>query len=209
MPRSWLGRQVWTSAKPAQQGLTVASWQQMCKSLSQRAAERASPNKPQLVPLVLNSLARYDCLMHVKVVLLCLGCIAVGTAISTTALLQCLTTCPAGFAYHERSNLSLPDNLLYHNKSRTLACTYMQVTSIQSDDYSDIPNSQIKRITAKRLLESKQTVPHYYLTIDCRVDKLVQLRQQLNAGLAKDGKKLSVNDFIVKASAAVRLWLGS
>ncbi len=46
-------------------------------------------------------------------------------------------------------------------------------------------------------------MPHYYLTIDCRVDKLVQLRQQLNAGLAKDGKKLSVNDFVVKASAQV------
>lgn len=76
-----------------------------------------------------------------------------------------------------------------------------QVTSVQSDDYTDIPNSQIRRITAKRLLESKQTVPHYYLTIDCRVDKLVQLRQQLNAGLAKDGKKLSVNDFVIKASA--------
>lgn len=83
----------------------------------------------------------------------------------------------------------------------------MQVTSVQSDDYSDIPNSQIRRITAKRLLESKQTVPHYYLTIDCRVDKLVQLRQQLNASLAKDGKKLSVNDFVIKASAAVRLLL--
>lgn len=78
---------------------------------------------------------------------------------------------------------------------------------MQSDDYTDIPNSQIRRITAKRLLESKQTVPHYYLTIDCRVDKLVQLRQQLNAGLAKDGKKLSVNDFVIKASAAVRLLL--
>ena len=77
------------------------------------------------------------------------------------------------------------------------------MTSVQSDDYSDIPNSQIRRITAKRLLESKQTVPHYYLTIDCRVDKLVQLRQQLNANLAKDGKKLSVNDFVIKASAAV------
>lgn len=83
----------------------------------------------------------------------------------------------------------------------------LQVTSVQSDDYSDIPNSQIRRITAKRLLESKQTVPHYYLTIDCRVDKLVQLRQQLNASLAKDGKKLSVNDFVIKASAAVRLLL--
>jgi len=81
----------------------------------------------------------------------------------------------------------------------------LQITSAQSDDYSDIPNSQIRRITAKRLLESKQTVPHYYLTIDCRVDKLVHLRQQLNAGLAKDGKKLSVNDFVIKASAQV--WL--
>ncbi|KAA6412928.1 MAG: hypothetical protein FRX49_13770 [Trebouxia sp. A1-2] len=79
-----------------------------------------------------------------------------------------------------------------------------QITSAQSDDYSDIPNSQIRRITAKRLLESKQTVPHYYLTIDCRVDKLVQLRQQLNAGLAKDGKKLSVNDFVIKASAQAK-----
>ena len=81
----------------------------------------------------------------------------------------------------------------------------LQITSAQSDDYSDIPNSQIRRITAKRLLESKQTVPHYYLTIDCRVDKLVQLRQQLNASLAKDGKKLSVNDFVIKASAQVRI----
>ena len=81
----------------------------------------------------------------------------------------------------------------------------MQVTCAQAEDYSDIPNSQIRRITAKRLLESKQTVPHYYLTIDCRVDKLVQLRQQLNAGLAKDGKKLSVNDFVVKASAQASL----
>ena len=84
-----------------------------------------------------------------------------------------------------------------------MLCANVQVTSVQSDDYSDVPNSQIRRITAKRLLESKQTVPHYYLTIDCRVDKLVQLRQQLNANLAKDGKKLSVNDFVIKASAAV------
>lgn len=84
-----------------------------------------------------------------------------------------------------------------------MLCTNVQVTTVQSNEYSDVPNSQIRRITAKRLLESKQTVPHYYLTIDCRVDKLVQLRQQLNANLAKDGKKLSVNDFVIKASAAV------
>ena len=91
--------------------------------------------------------------------------------------------------------------LLLGTNSQLSISLSVQVTSAQADDYSDIPNSQIRRITAKRLLESKQTVPHYYLTIDCRVDKLVQLRQQLNAGLAKDGKKLSVNDFVIKASA--------
>jgi pyruvate dehydrogenase E2 component (dihydrolipoamide acetyltransferase) len=68
--------------------------------------------------------------------------------------------------------------------------------------WTDIPNSQIRRVTAKRLLESKQTIPHYYLTIDTRADKLVQLRQQLNQQLAaRDGGKLSVNDFVVKAAA--------
>lgn len=76
-----------------------------------------------------------------------------------------------------------------------------QGSADQYSDYEDIPNSQIRRITAKRLLESKQTVPHYYLSIDCRVDKLVKLRSQLNESLAKEGKKLSVNDFVIKASA--------
>lgn len=69
--------------------------------------------------------------------------------------------------------------------------------------YTDMPNSQIRKITARRLLESKQTIPHYYLSIDCRVDKLHALRAQLNAALADKGTKLSVNDFIVKASALV------
>ena len=51
-----------------------------------------------------------------------------------------------------------------------------------------------------------QTIPHYYLTVNCRVDKLMQLRAQLNEALAaRDGGKLSVNDFVVKASALVRL----
>lgn len=79
----------------------------------------------------------------------------------------------------------------------------MQGGSDEYSDYEDIPNSQIRRVTAKRLLESKQTIPHYYLTIDCRVDKLVKLRSQLNESLAKEGKKLSVNDFVIKASAQV------
>lgn len=68
--------------------------------------------------------------------------------------------------------------------------------------WTDIPNTQIRRVTAKRLLEAKQTIPHYYLTVDCRVDNLMKLRAQLNEALAsRDGGKLSVNDFVVKASA--------
>uniref|UniRef100_A0A1D2ADL1 Acetyltransferase component of pyruvate dehydrogenase complex n=1 Tax=Auxenochlorella protothecoides TaxID=3075 RepID=A0A1D2ADL1_AUXPR len=66
----------------------------------------------------------------------------------------------------------------------------------------DVAHSQIRRITAQRLLESKQTVPHYYLSVSVRVDELAALRARLNADLAKaDGGKLSVNDFVVKASA--------
>jgi pyruvate dehydrogenase E2 component (dihydrolipoamide acetyltransferase) len=71
-------------------------------------------------------------------------------------------------------------------------------------DYTDMPNTQVRRITAQRLLESKCTIPHYYLTVDLNADKLLQLRAELNEKLAASGAKLSVNDFIVKASALVR-----
>jgi pyruvate dehydrogenase E2 component (dihydrolipoamide acetyltransferase) len=66
--------------------------------------------------------------------------------------------------------------------------------------YTDIPNTQIRKVIAARLTESKQTVPHYYLSVECRVDKLLKVRQELNA--KGDGSyKLSVNDFIIKAAA--------
>jgi pyruvate dehydrogenase E2 component (dihydrolipoamide acetyltransferase) len=69
-----------------------------------------------------------------------------------------------------------------------------------SDQYTDIPTTQIRKVIAARLTESKQTVPHYYLTVECRVDKLLRLRQELNS--KSDGSyKLSVNDFIIKAAA--------
>ncbi len=66
--------------------------------------------------------------------------------------------------------------------------------------YSEIPNNNIKKITAKRLLESKQTVPHFYLTIECRLDTLLAARKEINAQAGNDFK-LSVNDFIIKACA--------
>ncbi len=61
--------------------------------------------------------------------------------------------------------------------------------------------SNMRKTIAKRLTESKTTVPHFYLTIDCELDKLLAQRKDLNAKLADSGVKLSVNDFIIRASA--------
>jgi pyruvate dehydrogenase E2 component (dihydrolipoamide acetyltransferase) len=67
-----------------------------------------------------------------------------------------------------------------------------------------VPHSSMRRVIAKRLTESKQTVPHFYLTMDIELDALLKLRGELNARSSKDGGgsfKLSVNDMIIKASA--------
>lgn len=66
------------------------------------------------------------------------------------------------------------------------------------------PNSKMRQVIARRLSESKQTVPHFYLSVDIELDSLLALRQELN-NRAPEGKgnyKLSVNDFIIKAVAA-------
>ncbi len=62
-----------------------------------------------------------------------------------------------------------------------------------------IPHSRMRTTIARRLTESKSTVPHFYLTADCRVDRLLELRREINA---IDGIKISVNDLVVKAVAA-------
>src|SRR3546814_13115477 len=61
--------------------------------------------------------------------------------------------------------------------------------------------SSMRKVIARRLTESKQTVPHFYLTMDCNLDALLRLRAELNAGLEKTGVKLSVNDLLIKALA--------
>lgn len=66
--------------------------------------------------------------------------------------------------------------------------------------YEEIPNNNIRKIVATRLLESKQTVPHFYLTIECRIDELLKTRKEINEKAGGD-YKLSVNDFIIKACA--------
>ncbi|MCK0071042.1 pyruvate dehydrogenase complex dihydrolipoamide acetyltransferase [Kordiimonas laminariae] len=61
--------------------------------------------------------------------------------------------------------------------------------------------SGMRKTIAKRLTESKTTVPHFYLTIECEMDKLMVQRKELNNRLADEGVKLSVNDFIIRATA--------
>ncbi len=63
----------------------------------------------------------------------------------------------------------------------------------------DIPHTAMRRAIARRLTESKSTVPHFYLVADCRVDKLIALRATVNSG---GSVKVSLNDFVVKAAAA-------
>lgn len=61
--------------------------------------------------------------------------------------------------------------------------------------------SKMRQTIARRLLESKQSVPHYYLTMEINMGEAMKLREQLNALAASDAEKLSVNDLIVAASA--------
>jgi len=63
------------------------------------------------------------------------------------------------------------------------------------------PLSNMRRIIAQRLVESKQTIPHYQVTVDVDMEPLTALRQQLNDQLSSQGVKLSVNDFLVRACA--------
>ena len=68
-----------------------------------------------------------------------------------------------------------------------------------AEEYINIPNSNIRRVIAQRLTESKQTIPHFYLTLECNVDKLLKARAEMNEGA--EGYKLSINDFVIKAVA--------
>jgi len=72
--------------------------------------------------------------------------------------------------------------------------------------YEVVPHDNIRKIIAQRLVQAKQTIPHFYLTVTCTIDKLLEAREEINAIAPKgaDGKpawKLSVNDFIIKAMA--------
>ena len=79
----------------------------------------------------------------------------------------------------------------------------------EEGSYEKIPHDGMRKTIAKRLVESKQTVPHFYLSVDCELDALLALRQQLNGAAPsvktdqgdKPAYKLSVNDMVIKAMA--------
>ena len=76
----------------------------------------------------------------------------------------------------------------------------------EEGSYEVVPHDGMRRTIAQRLTASKQTIPHFYLTMDCDIGKLLAAREEINAAAPKDkdGKpayKLSVNDFVIKALA--------
>ncbi len=76
----------------------------------------------------------------------------------------------------------------------------------EPDSFTTVPHDGVRKIIARRLTESKQTIPHFYLTMDTEIDALLALRAEINAAApkARDGTpayKISVNDLIIKALA--------
>ena len=67
--------------------------------------------------------------------------------------------------------------------------------------YEEVPLNGMRKIIAARLTEAKQTIPHFYLRRSIHMDRLMEARKEMNSVLEADGVKLSVNDFIIKASA--------
>lgn len=63
-------------------------------------------------------------------------------------------------------------------------------------EFELVPHTAMRRAIAKRLTESKQTIPHFYLTIDCQIDRLLEIRRELNG--RSDEYKISVNDMVIK-----------
>jgi pyruvate dehydrogenase E2 component (dihydrolipoyllysine-residue acetyltransferase) len=65
--------------------------------------------------------------------------------------------------------------------------------------YHEQPLTAMRRTIARRLVESKQTIPHFYMSVDCEIDALLKIRAELNA--KSDDYKISVNDFVIRAAA--------
>jgi pyruvate dehydrogenase E2 component (dihydrolipoamide acetyltransferase) len=97
-------------------------------------------------------------------------------------------------------------NISYLEKPATLSMTSSTTTETIKDIYKDRHFTEIaldgmRTVIANRLTEAKQTIPHFYLRRSVSLDKLLMIRTEMNDGLADKGIKISVNDFIIKASS--------
>lgn len=81
-----------------------------------------------------------------------------------------------------------------------LPVTSYQLPAMPAAEDTAIPTTKLRQAIGRRLVESKTTIPHFYVTHEYKMEALIELRKQLN-GFLPDGEKLSVNDFIVKAVA--------
>ena len=98
------------------------------------------------------------------------------------------------------------NNISYLEKPATLSMTSSTTTEIIKDIYKDRHFTEIaldgmRTVIANRLTEAKQTIPHFYLRRSVSLDKLLMIRAEMNDGLADKEIKISVNDFIIKASS--------
>lgn len=71
----------------------------------------------------------------------------------------------------------------------------------EEGSYEEVPLDSMRRTIARRLTQSKQDIPHFYLSVDCQLDELLKVRKHLNTEAGDSGVKLSVNDFVVRAAA--------
>jgi pyruvate dehydrogenase E2 component (dihydrolipoamide acetyltransferase) len=100
------------------------------------------------------------------------------------------------------------ESLITRGEIRQLAATAAGASTImalyQDVEFEEVPLDGMRATIAGRLVESKQTIPHFYLTIDVSMDALLRVREEANAAAPKDGvsgSRLSVNDFVIKALA--------
>lgn len=85
-------------------------------------------------------------------------------------------------------------------RGRIVKADIARAMATHTASHTTVPNSSARKIIAKRLAEAASSIPHFHLTIDCRVDALLALREELN-GRATAGHRLSINDFIIRACA--------
>jgi pyruvate dehydrogenase E2 component (dihydrolipoamide acetyltransferase) len=77
----------------------------------------------------------------------------------------------------------------------------LEQQGIPAGSYDLVPLDGMRKVIAKRLTESFRDIPHFPLTIDCEIDRLMDARHRINAALEKQGVKVSVNDIVIKAAA--------